>query len=168
MSDEIEKATFASSSFGSDLRKQQEQKAFLSAQNIRKVSESVDEYNARMAKYREELNKKVIDENTDILRERLSNLDVSSIATKNRIAIEQLIAEAQSIKFFAYNNRYNASAIDLTMLEKTILSAQARLYNLKNTKSSRELGTGIFADTYRKCSDDDDILSKLLKNKNQG
>ena len=91
-------------------------------------------------------------------------MDISNIATKNRSAIEKLIAEAQSIRFFAYNNKFDKSVIDFTTFEKAVLAAQNRLYNLKNGKNSRDIGTGIFADTYRKTSSDDDILSKLLNN----
>lgn len=164
MVDEIDLNAFISSPFSSDIKKQQ--KAFLSARNIRKATESVEEYQARMAKFKEEHRQKLIDENTDVLAQRLANLDISNIATKNRTAIENLIREAQSIKFFAYNNNYDMSNIDLSTLDKAMLAAQARLNNIKNGKEDSSIGTGIFADTYRPSErKENNILNKLLDNK---
>ncbi len=166
MVDEIDFNAFVSSPYSSDIKKQQQAYLQQSAQNIRRVTESVEEYKARMAKYKEEHQQKLIDENTDVLAQRLANLDISGIATKNRTAIENLIREAQSIKFFAYNNHYNTGVIDLSTLDKAVLAAQARLENIKNGKEDSTIGTGIYADTYRTSSKkNNDILSKLLDTK---
>ncbi len=162
MVDEIDLNAFLSSPYAADVKRQQQ--AYLSAQNIRKATESVEEYKARMAKYKEELRQQLINENTDVLQQRLANLDISGIATKNRTAIENLIREAQSIKFFAYNNMYNTANIDLSTLDKALLAAQARLNNIKNGKEDNTIGTGIFADTYRLSSKEDNGISKLLNN----
>lgn len=163
MVDEIDLNSFVSSPFSSDIRKQQQ--AYLSAKNIRKATETVEEYKARMAKFKEEHQQKLIDENTDALAQRLANLDISGIGTKNRTAIENLIREAQSIKFFAYNNQYNNGNIDFTNLDKAVLAAQARLNNIKNGRESKDIGTGIFADSYRPSKkDDNNVLNKLLNN----
>ena len=129
MVDEIDFNAFVSSPYSSDIKKQQQAYLQQSAQNIRRVTESVEEYKARMAKYKEEHQQKLIDENTDVLAQRLANLDISGIATKNRTAIENLIREAQSIKFFAYNNHYNTGVIDLSTLDKAVLAAQARRFD---------------------------------------
>ena len=166
MVDEIDFNAFVSSPYSSDIKKQQQAYLQQSAQNIRRVTESVEEYKARMAKYKEEHQQKLIDENTDVLAQRLANLDISGIATKNRTAIENLIREAQSIKFFAYNNHYNTGVIDLSTLDKAVLAAQARLENIKNGKEDSTIGTGIYADTYRTSpKKNNDILSKLLDTK---
>ena len=164
MVDEID--SYLSSPYSSDLRKSQRVSMLESAKNIRNVKESVEEYKARMAKFREENQQKIISENTDVLQERLANLDISNIATKNRIAIEALIREAQSIKNFAYNNMYNTSSIDFTTLNKAVEAANARLRSLKNGNKNTDLGTGIYSDTYRTSVDkNSDILQKLLNNK---
>lgn len=165
MVDEIDLNAFVSSPYSSDIKKQQ--KAFLSAQNIRKATESVEEYKARMAKFREEHEQKLLTENTDILAQRLANLDISNIGTKNRTAIENLIREAQSIKFFAYNNHYNNAEIDFTTLDKAVIAAQMRLNNLKSGKENADIGTGIYSDTYRKSSaknSENNVLSKIFGN----
>ena len=163
MVDEIDLNAFVSSPYASDIKKQQQ--AYLSAQNIRRVNESIEEYKARMAQFRTEHEQKLVKENTDILQKRLENLDISNIATKNRLAIENMIKEAMSIKYFAYNNMYNTKDIDLSTLDKAILAAQARLNNIKNGREDSSIGTGIYADTYRTSAKaGDDILSKLLNN----
>ncbi len=163
MVDEIDLNAFVSSPYASDIKKQQQ--AYMSAKNIRKVTESVEEYKARMAQFKEEHEQKLIDENTDVLQKRLENLDISNIGTKNRLAIESLIREAMSIKYFANNNMYNTKNIDLSTLDKALLAAQARLNSIKNGKEDSSIGTGIYADTYRASSkNSDDILSKLLNN----
>ena len=163
MVDEIDLNAFVSSPYASDLREQQ--KAYLSAKNIRKATETVEEYQARMAKFKEEHEQKLINENTDVLAQRLANLDISNIGTRNRTAIENLIKDIQSIKFFAYNNRYNNANIDLSTLDKALLAAQARLNSIKNGKEDNTIGTGIFADTYRLSSkNNDDLLGKMLNN----
>lgn len=165
MVDEIDLNSFVSSPFSSDISKQQ--KAFLSAKNIRKVSESVDEYNARMAKYKEEHRQKLLEENTDVLQQRLANLDISAIGTKNRTAIENLIREAQSIKFFAYNNNYDMSNIDFTTLDKAVIAAQMRLQNMKNGNDSNS-GTSIYADSYKKSSSkENNVLDKIFNTNNK-
>lgn len=164
MVDEID--AYLSSPYSSDLRRSQGASMIDSAKNIRNVKESVEEYKARMAKFREENQQKIISENTDVLQERLANLDISNIGTKNRIAIEALIREAQSIKNFAYNNMYNTSNIDFTTLNKAVDAANARLRSLKNGNNNTDLGTSIYADTYKSSSDKKtDILQKLLNNK---
>lgn len=163
MVDEIDLNAFVSSPYASDIKKQQQ--AYMSAKNIRKINESVEEYKARMAQFREQQEQKLIAENTDILQKRLENLDISNIATKNRLAIESLIREAQSIKYFAYNNMYKTKDIDLSTLDKAILAAQARLNNIKTGKEDSSIGTGIYADTYRTATKaSDSILNKLLNN----
>lgn len=165
MVDEIDLNAFVSSPFSSDLKKQQHEQLQESARNIRKVTESVEEYKARMAQFKEQHEQKLIDENTDVLAQRLANLDISGIATKNRTAIENLIREAQSIKFFAYNNRYNTGDLDLTNLNKAIDAANARLRSMKSGNQNTDIGTGIFADTYRRSKkSDNDVLNKLLGN----
>lgn len=146
MSEEIDLNSYLTSPFSKDI--QQQQKAFLSAQNIRKATETVEEYKARMAKYKEEHEQKLIQENTDVLQRRLANLDIANISNQNRSAIENLIKEAQSIKFFAYNNRYNTGAIDFSNLDKAIIIAQARLKSI-NEGNEKPLRTGIFADNYQ-------------------
>ena len=164
MVDEID--AYLSSPYSSDLRRTQRVSMSDCAKNMRNAKESIEEYNARMAKFREENQQKIIAENTDVLQERLANLDISNIATKNRMAIEALIREAQSIKNFAYNNMYNTSSIDFTTLNKAVEVANARLKSLKNGNQNTDLGTGIYADTYRSSKDkNSDILQKLLNNK---
>ena len=63
MVDEIDLNAFLSSPYAADVKRQQQ--AYLSAQNIRKATESVEEYKARMAKYKEELRQQLINENPD-------------------------------------------------------------------------------------------------------
>ena len=100
-------------------------------------------------------------ENTDVLQQRLANIDIANIATKNRAAIENMIREAESIKYFALYNNYDMSAIDFRNLDKAVKAAQLRLQSLKKGEE-RDIGTGIFADTYRKSTKNDSILDKLL------
>lgn len=165
MTDKIDLNAFISSPYSSDLKKQQWENLAESAKNIRKINESVEEYKARMAQYREELQEKTRSENTDVLQERLANLDISNIGTKNRIAIENLIREAQAIRLFAYNNNYDTNSIDFATLNKAVEAANARLRSLKNGNDNTNLGTGIFADTYKKQNkSNDDLLSKMLNN----
>lgn len=165
MTDKIDLNAFISSPYSSDLKKQQLENLAESAKNIRKINESVEEYKARMAQYREELQEKTRSENTDVLQERLANLDISNIGTKNRIAIENLIREAQAIRLFAYNNNYDTNSIDFATLNKAVEAANARLRSLKNGNDNTNLGTGIFADTYKKQNkSNDDLLSKMLNN----
>ena len=101
-------------------------------------------------------------ENTDVLQQRLANIDIANIATKNRAAIENMIREAESIKYFALYNNYDMSAIDFRNLDKAVKAAQLRLQSLKKGEDKRDIGTGIFADTYRKSTKNDSILDKLL------
>lgn len=160
MVDEIDLNSFVSSPFSSDINRQQ--KAFLSAKNIRKVSESVDEYNARMAQHKEEHRQKLLEENTDALQQRLANLNIAAIGTQNRAAIENMIREAQSIKFFAYNNNYDMSNIDFTTLDKAVISAQMRLQNMKNG-NDRDSGSSIYSDSYKKSSSKEpNLLDKIF------
>ena len=162
MSDEMNIDAYITSPFSKDMQKQRDA-ALESARNIRKVTETPEEYRIRMAQQEQENFQRLKNENTDVLRQRLANLDISNIATKNRSAIEAMIAEAQSIKFFALYNHYNMSDIDFTTLDKVIKAGQLRLQGLKNGEDKTDIGTGIYADTYRKAADNgDDLLNKLL------
>lgn len=158
MSEEIDLNAYITSPYSSDLKKQRDA-AFESAKNIRKVTETPEEYRIRMAQqeiaHQEELRR----ENTDVLKQRLANIDIASIGTKNRAAIENMIREAESIKFFALYNNYDMNAIDFRTLDKAVKAAQLRLQSLKKGEDKRDIGTGIFADTYRKSSDNDDNFS---------
>lgn len=157
---------YITSPFSKDLQKQRDA-ALDSARNIRKVTETPEEYRIRMAQQEQENFQRLKNENTDVLRQRLANLDISNIATKNRAAIEAMIAEAQSIKFFALYNHYNMPDIDFTTLDKAIKAAQLRLQGLKKGEASTDIGTGIYSDTYRKASNNgDDLLNKLLGSSN--
>ena len=147
MADEIDLNSYLSSPYSKDLRRQQiVQRA---VEQNRRINESIEEYQARMAKFREENQQCLIDENTDVLKERLANLDISNIATKNRLAIEYLISQAQAIRQFAYNNMYNVDSIDFTTLNKAVEVANARLRSLKNGNDNTDIGTSIYADTYK-------------------
>ena len=166
MSDEMNIDAYITSPFSKDLQKQRDA-ALDSARNIRKVTETHEEYRIRMAQQEQENFQRLKNENTDVLRQRLANLDISNIATKNRAAIEAMIAEAQSIKFFALYNHYNMPDIDFTTLDKAIKAAQLRLQGLKKGEASTDIGTGIYSDTYRKASNNgDDLLNKLLGSSN--
>ena len=164
MVDEIDLNAYLSSPYSKDMRKQQiMQKA---AEQNRRINESIEEYQARMAKFREENQQCLIDENTDVLKERLANLDISNIGTKNRLAIEYLISQAQSIRQFAYNNMYNIDSVDFTTLNKAVEAANARLRSLKNGNDNTDLGTGIYADTYKAAQKQKEtVLDKIF---NQG
>lgn len=162
MVDEIDLNSFLTSPFSADIDKQQ--KAFLSAKNIRKVTESVDEYNARMSAFKEAQHQKLLQENTDVMQQRLENLNITNISGKNRAAIESLINEAQSLKFFAHNNNYNTSDIDFTNLDKALAAAQFRLKNIQE-KKEKSFGTGIFSDSFQTKKPEDNLLQKLLNKK---
>lgn len=166
MSDELDLNAYLSSPYSSDMRKQQMlQHSF--AQN-RRLNESIEEYQARMAKFREENQQKLIDENTDVLQQRLANLDISNIGTKNRLAIEYLISQAQAIRQFAYNNAYNAEKIDFTTLNKAVEAASARLRSLKNGNNNTDIGTSIYADTYKAAQKQKEtVLDKIFKTDNK-
>ena len=162
MVDEIDLNAYLSSPYSSDIRKQNLLNQ--SAKMSRMITESVEEYNARMAKYREENRQKLINENTDVLLERLANLDISSIGTKNRAAIEYLINQAQSIRMFAYNNMYDTNSIDFTTLNKAVEAANARLKSLKNGNDKTDIGTSIYADTYIAAQQQkENLLDKVFK-----
>ena len=162
MSDEMNIDAYISSPFSKDLQKQRDA-ALDSARNIRKVTETPEEYRIRMAQQEEKHRQQLKNENTDVLRQRLANFDISNIGTKNRQAIESMIAEAESIKFFALYNNYNMSEIDFTTLDKAIKAAQLRLQSLKKGEDRKDTGTGIYADTYRNSKQQgNDLLSKLL------
>ena len=90
MFDEINLNAFISSAHAVDIKKQQQKQLQDSVKNIRKANESVEEYKIRMAKVLEENKAAFSNQNTDVLKQRLENLDVSSIATKNRVAINLL------------------------------------------------------------------------------
>ena len=165
MVDEIDINAYLSSPYSSDVRKQQiMQKA---AEHNRRINESIEEYQARMAKFREENQQRLIEENTDILQERLANLDISNIGTKNRLAIEYLISQAQSIRQFAYNNMYNIDAIDFTTLNKAVDAANARLRSLKKGNNNTDLGTSIYADTYKTAQKEKETVLDKIFNKGQ-
>ena len=162
MPDEIDLNSYLSSPYSSDLRKKQMMQH--SFDQNRRLNESIEEYQARMAKYREEHQQKLIDENTDVLQQRLANLDISNIGTKNRLAIEYLISQAQSIRQFAYNNLYNAEKIDFTTLNKAVEAANARLKSLKNGNDNTDIGTSIYADTYKAAQKEKEtVLDKIFK-----
>lgn len=162
MADEIDLNAYITSPFASDLKKQRDA-AFDSARNIRKVTETPEEYRLRRAQEQEAFQQKITDENTDVLMQRLANLDIANINTKNRAAIENMIQEAQSIKFFAFNNRYNTNAIDFNDLNKAIAFGQTRLNSLKSGKEQKDIGTGIYSDSYRPSSSKNSFLDKLIK-----
>lgn len=162
MSDEMNIDAYITSPFSKDLQKQRDA-ALESARNIRKVTETPEEYRIRMAQQEEAHRQQLRSENTDVLQQRLANLDISNIATKNRAAIESMIAEAESIKFYALYNNYDMSKIDFTTLDKAVKAAQLRLQSLKKGEDKRDIGTGIYADTYRTAKQEsDNLLDKLL------
>lgn len=149
MPDDMNIDAYITSPYSSDLKKQRDA-AFDSARNIRKVTETPEEYRIRMAQQEMAHKEQLKNENTDVLQQRLANIDIANIATKNRAAIENMIREAESIKYFALYNNYDMSAIDFRNLDKAVKAAQLRLQSLKKGEDKRDIGTGIFADTYRK------------------
>ena len=162
MSEEINLDAYITSPYASDLKKQRDA-AFDSAKNIRKVTETPEEYRIRLAQQEQQHLAELKNENTDVLHKRLANLDISNIGTKNRIAIEQMIREAEAIKFFALYNHYNMSEIDFTTLDNAIKAAQLRLQSLKKGENKTHFGNDIWADTYVKSKQEkDDVLTKLL------
>ena len=162
MQDKMNIEAFVTSPFSSDLKKQQEA-AFDSAKNIRKVTETPEEYRIRLAQQEQQHKQQLQNENTDVLKQRLSNLDISNIATKNRAAIEAMISEAESIKYYALYNNYDMAAVDFVNLDKAVKVAQMRLQQLKKNEK-KDLGTGIFSDTYRKFHNNkDNLLDKLFE-----
>ena len=163
MSDEIDLNAYLSSPYSKDLRKQQIMQR--AAEQNRRLNESIEAYQVRMAKFREENQQRLIDENTDILKERLANLDISNIGTKNRQAIEYLISQAQAIRQFAYNNAYNIDSIDFTTLNKAVEVANARLRSLKNGNGNSDLGTSIYADTYKAAQKQKETVLDKIFNK---
>ena len=161
MPDDMNIDAYITSPYSSDLKKQRDA-AFDSARNIRKVTETPEEYRIRMAQQEMAHKEQLKNENTDVLQQRLANIDIANIATKNRAAIENMIREAESIKYFALYNNYDMSAIDFRNLDKAVKAAQLRLQSLKKGEDKRDIGTGIYADTYRKSTKNDSILDKLL------
>lgn len=161
MTDEIDLNMFTTSPYASDLKKQRD-RAFKSAKNIRKVTETPEEYRLRMAQQEQMHKEQLKSENTDVLLQRLSDLDISNIATKNRAAIEKMIQEAESIKYFALCNNYDMNSVDFRNLDKAVKAAQIRLQSMKKNNQKKDIGTGIFSDTYRKSSKGDTLLDKLL------
>ena len=164
--DKMNVEAYITSPYSSDLKKQRDA-AFESAKNIRKVTETPEEYRIRMAQQEMQHQEALKHENTDVIKQRLANLDVSNIATKNRAAIEAMIREAESIKFFALYNNYDMNSVDFRNLDKAVKAAHLRLQGLKKGEKSTDVGTGIFADTYTKSSKGDDLLGKLLGNTSQ-
>lgn len=164
MPDEMNIDAYITSPFSKDMQKQRDA-AFNSAKNIRKVTETPEEYRIRMAQQDEQHKQQLKSENTDVLHQRLANLDVSNIGTKNRAAIESMIAEAESIKYYALYNNYDMSSVDFTNLDKAVKAAQLRLQSMKKGDDKKDAGTGIYADTYRRAQDEkDSLLNKLLGN----
>lgn len=161
MPDDMNIDAYITSPYSSDLKKQRDA-AFDSARNIRKVTETPEEYRIRMAQQEMAHKEQLKNENTDVLQQRLANIDIANIATKNRAAIENMIREAESIKYYALYNNYDMSAIDFRNLDKAVKAAQLRLQSLKKGEDKKDIGTGIFADTYRKSTKNDSILDKLL------
>ena len=94
MSDDMNIDAYITSPFASDIKKQREA-AFESAKNIRKVTETPEEYRIRMAQQEMAHQEQLRHENTDVLQQRLANIDIANIATKNRAAIENMIREAE-------------------------------------------------------------------------
>ena len=166
MSDDMNIDAYITSPYASDLKKQRDA-AFESARNIRKVTETPEEYRIRMAQQEMRHQEELRYENTDVIKQRLANLDVSNIATKNRSAIEAMIREAESIKYFALYNNYDMNSVDFRNLDKAIKAAQLRLQGLKKGEKRTDIGTGIYPDTYRKSSGDADLLAKLLGSSSQ-
>lgn len=168
MPDEMNIDAYITSPFSKDLQKQRDA-AWDSARNIRKVTETPEEYRIRMAQQEEQHKQQLKNENTDVLHQRLANLDVSNIGTKNRAAIEAMIAEAESIKYYALYNNYDMSSVDFTNLDKAVKAAQLRLQSLKKGEDKKDVGTGIYADTYRRAQKEkDNLLNKLLGNTSSG
>ena len=163
MSDDMNIDAYITSPFASDIKKQRDA-AFESAKNIRKVTETPEEYRIRMAQQEMVHQEQLRHENTDVLQQRLANIDIANIATKNRAAIENMIREAESIKYFALYNNYDMNAIDFRTLDRAIKAAQLRLQSLKRGEDNRDIGTGIYADTYRKAAANNSILDKLTGN----
>ena len=162
MQEELKISTFSTSPFSSDLQKQRDA-ALDSARNIRKVTETPEEYRARRAQEEERHQQALRNENTDVLQKRLADLDISNIATKNRVAIEQMIRDAEAIKVFALYNNYDMSAVDFTTLDKAIKAAQLRLQGLKRDEEKTDIGSSFYADTYVKArSGSDNVLDKML------
>lgn len=159
MSDNMNIDAYITSPFSSDIKKQRDA-AFESAKNIRKVTETPEEYRLRLAQEEIERQERLRNENTGILQERLANIDIRNIATKNRAAIEDMIRQAESIKYFALYNNYDMNAIDFRNLDKAIKVAQMRLKSLRSGKDE-DLGTGIYTDNYKPASKDTSILDKL-------
>lgn len=164
MQDDLNVEAYISSPYASDLKKQRDA-AFDSARNIRKITETPEEYRIRMAQQEQIHQNELRNENTDVLQKRLANLDISNIATKNRVAIEQMIRDAEAIKFFALYNNYDMSSVDFTTLDKAIKAAQLRLQSLKKGDTKDNFGYNIYADTYTKAqTEKDNLLDKLLGN----
>lgn len=164
MQDDLNVEAYISSPYASDLKKQRDA-AFDSARNIRKITETPEEYRIRMAQQEQIHQNELRNENTDVLQKRLANLDISNIATKNRVAIEQMIRDAEAIKFFALYNNYDMSSVDFTTLDKAIKAAQLRLQSLKKGDTKDNFSYNIYADTYTKAqTEKDNLLDKLLGN----
>jgi len=164
MSEELNLDAYITSPFSSDLKKQRDA-AFESVKNIRKVTETPEEFRIRMAQQEQQHLEELKSENTDVLYKRLANIDISNIGTKNRIAIEQMIREAEAIRFFALYNHYDMSAIDFTTLDNAVKAAKLRLQSLKKGENKTHFGSDIYADTYVKAEQKkDDVLTKFLNN----
>lgn len=165
MTEEIDLNAYITSPYASDLKKQRDA-AFESAKNIRKVTESPEEYKIRMTQQNEIQKLGLRKNNEDVLKQRLANLDITNIATKNRIAIENMIKEAEAIKFFAMYNQYNISKNDLTKIDNAIKNAQLQLVLLKKEEELKKHTPhkNIFFDTYTKENNsNDNVLNKLLE-----
>ena len=164
MSEELNLDAYITSPFASDLKKQRDA-AYNSARNIRKVTETPEEYRIRLAQQEQQHLEELRSENTDVLHKRLASLDISNIGTKNRIAIEQMIRDAEAIRFFALYNHYDMSAMDFTTLDNAVKAAKLRLESLKKGENKTHFGNDIYADTYVKAQKEkDNVLTKLLNN----
>lgn len=162
MQEDFKLSVFSTSPYSTDLQKQRDA-ALDSARNIRKVTETPEEYRIRRAQEEQQRLQRLRGENTDELQKRLAELDISNIATRNRVDVEQMIRDAEAIKFFALYNNYDMSAIDFTTLDKAVKAAQLRLQGLKREEEKTDIGSGIFADAYVKArAEKDNILDKML------
>ena len=146
MSDEMNIDAYITSPYSSDLKKQRDL-AFESARNIRKVTETPEEYRIRMAQQEMKHQEELKAENTDVLRQRLANLDVANIGTKNRVAVEAMIREAESIKYFALYNNYDMNSVDFRNLDKAVKAAQLRRKVSKKVKT-KEISEQVFSLTH--------------------
>ena len=89
MPDDMNIDAYITSPYSSDLKKQRDA-AFDSARNIRKVTETPEEYRIRMAQQEMAHKEQLKNENTDVLQQRLANIDIANIAAKNSTCLFHL------------------------------------------------------------------------------